>query len=96
MLDKYNRVIQIEAVGLSNSRVHTKRGIQFGSQFGTIIKKYAKNPDGESNQPDGYEISGNSVIVRYLVKNKVAFKLSRLGKDKPYVVTGIVVAAGKL
>jgi hypothetical protein len=96
VLDKFNRIVQIEAIGLSNPKVYTKRGIRFGNQFGTIIKKYAKNPDGAANQPDGYEINGNTVVVRYLVKNKVAFKLSRLGKDKPYVVTGIVVAAGKL
>jgi hypothetical protein len=87
VLDKSNRVVQIEAIGLTNSRVKTARGITFGSTFAQLIKKY--------NQPDGYEINGDSVVVRFLVRNKVAFRLSRLGPNKPQVVTGIVVAAGK-
>lgn len=87
VLDKSNRVIQIEAIGLTNPRVKTARGIGFGSTFAQLIKKY--------NAPDGYEINGDSVVVRFLVRNKVAFRLSRLGPNKPQVVTGIVVAAGK-
>lgn len=87
VLDKSNRVVQIEAIGLSNGKVKTSRGISFGSTFAQLIKKY--------NAPDGYEISGENVVVRFLVKNKVAFRLSRLGPNKPQVVTGIVVAAGK-
>lgn len=87
VLDKSNRVVQIEAIGLSNGKVKTSRGISFGSTFAQLIKKY--------NAPDGYEINGENVVVRFLVKNKVAFRLSRLGPNKPQVVTGIVVAAGK-
>ena len=87
VLDKSNRVVQIEAIGLTNAKVKTRRGIGFGSTFAQLIKKY--------NAPDGYEISGDNVVVRFLVKNKVAFRLSRLGPNKPQVVTGIVVAAGK-
>ncbi len=87
VLDKFNRVVQIEAVGLSNRRVKTSTGIGFGASFATIIKKYGA--------PDGYELNGEHLMIRYLVRNKVAFRLSRLGQDKPHVVTGIVVAAGK-
>jgi len=87
VLDKSNRVVQIEAIGLSNARVKTARGIGFGATFAQLIKKY--------NAPDGYEINGENVVVRFLRKNKVAFRLSRLGPNKPQVVTGIVVAAGK-
>jgi hypothetical protein len=87
VLDKANRVVQIEALGLQNAKVRTARGIGFGSTFAQLIKKY--------NTPDGYEISGDNVVVRFLVRNKVAFRLSRLGPNKPQVVTGIVVAAGK-
>lgn len=87
VLDKFNRVIQIEAVGLSNKSVKTRRGISFGSSFGTVIKAY--------NAPDGYEISGDNIVMRYLVRDRVAFKLSRIKADKPHVVTGVVVAAGK-
>ncbi len=87
MLDKFNRVSQIEAVGLSNKSVRTKRGISFGSSFGTIINKY--------NAPDGYEINGDNIVVRYLVRDRVAFRLSRVNAKKPHVVTGVVVAAGK-
>jgi len=87
VLDKSNRVVQIEAIGLTNAKVRTRRGIGFGSTFAQVIKKY--------QSPDGYEISGDNVVVRFLVKNKVAFRLSRLGPNRPQVVTGIVVAAGK-
>lgn len=87
VLDKNNRVVQIEAVGLWNKSVHTKRGIGFGSSFASIIKKY--------NAPDGYEISGDTIVVRYLSRDRVAFKLQRVDPKKPQVVTGIVVAAGK-
>ncbi len=96
VFDKFNHVIQIEAIGMSNPRVHTQRGIGFGSSFAQIIKKYSKNPDGSPNAPDGYEVSGDTIVVHYLVTNKVAFRLTRLGKDKPQVVTGIAVAAGKI
>lgn len=87
VLDKSNRVVQIEAIGLQNAKVKTSRGIGFGSTFAQLIKKYSA--------PDGYEINGDNVVVRFLVRNKVAFRLSRLGPNKPQVVTGIVVAAGK-
>lgn len=87
VMDRYNHVVQIEAIGLRNSRVRTARGITFGSNFAQIIKKYGA--------PEGYEISGDTVVMRYLVKNKVAFRLARVGENKPQVVTGIAVAAGK-
>ena len=45
--------------------------------------------------PDAYEISGDSIVVRYLVRDHVAFRLSRLKAKEPHKVTGIVVAAGK-
>lgn len=87
VLDKFNRVVQIEAVGLSDSRVKTSRNIKFGSTFSDVIKAY--------NVPDAYEISGDSIVVRYLVRDHVAFRLSRLKAKEPHRVTGIVVAAGK-
>jgi len=87
VLDKSNRVVQIEAIGMSNPKVKTAKGVSFGSTFAQLIKKY--------NAPDGYEISGDNIVVRFMVRNKVAFRLSRLGPNKPQVVTGIVVAAGK-
>ncbi len=87
ILDKFNRVVQIEAIGMTDGRVKTSKGVRFGSTFGDIIKKY--------QTPDGYEINGDNIVVRYLVRNKVAFRLSRLGANKPHTVTGIVVAGGK-
>ena len=87
VLDKFNRVVQIEAVGLYDGKVQTKRGAAFGSTFQSIIKKY--------NAPDGYEISGDTIVMRYLTRDRVAFKLQRVKAGKPQVVTGIVVAAGK-
>lgn len=87
ILNKQNKVVQIEAIGLSDGRVRTRRGITFGAQFKDIIKRYG--------DPDGYEINGDSIVVRYLQRHKCAFRLNRLGKDKPHQVTGIVVAGGK-
>lgn len=87
VMDKFNRVIQIEAIGMKNSSVKTRRGITFGSSFASLIKAY--------NAPDSYEVSGDNLVVRFLVRDRVAFRLSRLVKDKPQVVTGVVVAAGK-
>jgi len=87
ILDKFNRVVQVEAIGMNDGKVRTSKGIKFGSTFAEIQKKY--------QTPDGYEINGDNIVMRYLVRNKVAFRLSRLGDKKPHVVTGIVVAGGK-
>ena len=87
IIDKAGRVVQIEAIGLDNGHVKTKRGIGFGSTFASILKSYS--------QPDGYEIGGDNLMIKYLVHDNVAFRLTRLGTKKPQVVTGIVVAAGK-
>lgn len=87
VLDKFNKVVQIEAIGLNDAKVKTRRGIGLGSTFGELIKKYSA--------PDAYEIGGDQLMIRYLVKDKVAFRLSRTEANKPHRVTGIVVAAGK-
>jgi hypothetical protein len=90
VIDKFNRVIQIEAIGLTNPRVKTRRGVGFGSTFSTIMKGY-----GATIEPDGYDISGNNFVVRFLTRQRVAFRLTRLSGKQAHVVTGIVVAAGK-
>ena len=87
VIDKFGRIVQIEAVGLENKSVGTKRGIVFGSSFAQVLKAY--------QNPDAYEINGDTIVLRYLSRSKVAFRLSRLGTKKPHVVTGIVVAASK-
>jgi len=87
VVDKNGRVLQIEAIGLSSGKVRTKRGVGFGSTFAQIVKDYSN--------PDGYEIAGDNIMVKYLIKDKVAFKLTRLGEKQPHTVTGIVVSAGK-
>jgi hypothetical protein len=87
VVDKFNRVVQIEAVGITDAKVTTSRGIKFGATFANVIRAY--------NVPDAYEIGGDSIVIRYLVRDHVAFKLSRLKAKDPHRVTGIVVAAGK-
>ncbi|MEZ0326233.1 MAG: hypothetical protein ACAH95_10025 [Fimbriimonas sp.] len=87
IINKKGQVVQIEAIGMANSKVRTSKGVTFGNTFAQVIKKY--------KTPDGYDISGSNVMARYLTRNKVAFRFSRLGEGKPQVVTGIVVAAGK-
>jgi hypothetical protein len=88
IIDKNNRIVQIEAVGMGDARVRTNRGVTFGTTFEEIIKRY--------HTPDAYEINGDSLVLRYLTRNKVAFRLNRLVTDKPHVVTAIVVAGGKV
>lgn len=87
VLDKFNRVVQIEAIGIKNPTVKTRRGLGFGATFAQVLKTY--------KTPDGYDIAGDNITVKFLNRAKVAFKLSRLGDKKPQVVTGIVVAAAK-
>jgi len=62
--------------------------VTFGSTFGEIIKKYGR--------PDAYEINGDNIVLRYLTRNKCAFRLNRLQPSKPHQVTAIVVAGGKM
>ena len=90
VVDKFDRVIQIEAIGLQNQTVRTRHGIGFGSSFTQVMKAYAPYAD-----PDGYDISGNNFTIRFLTRHRVAFRLTQLSTKKAHVVTGIVVAAGK-
>lgn len=86
VLDNFSRVIQIEAIGLSDARVRTNRGIRFGSNFDDVFKAYL--------DPDAYEISGEEMfVIRYLRRDNVAFRLTRVMANRPHCVTGIVVAA---
>ena len=87
ILDKNNRVVQIEAIGLENPKVKTRRGIGFGATFKDIMERY--------QAPEAYQINGDTIVMQYLVRDKVAFRLIGLGWIKPHVVTAIVVAAGK-
>ncbi len=87
VFDKFNRAVQIEALGLKDSRVRTRKGISFDMHFSEVIRKYGA--------PDAYEINGDNIVVRYLVKDRVAFRLSRTRPKVPHHVTGVVVAAGK-
>lgn len=87
VLDRFNRIVQIEAVGLKDSRVRTRRGLSFGSTFGEVIRRHGA--------PDAYDISGSNIMMRYLSRDKVAYRLSRLGANRPHQITGIVVSAGK-
>ena len=88
IVDNQGRVVQIEAIGLQNNRVKTRKGVGFGATFAQLIKSYGN--------PDGYEVGGDTILVKYLVNKKVAFRLTRLQAKKPHVVTGIVVSAGKV
>lgn len=87
VFDKANRVIQIESVGIKDSKVRTRRGVTYGAFFGDLINKYGA--------PDAYEISGTNLVVRFLVKDRVAFRLTKLDPKGKQRVSGIVIAAGK-
>jgi hypothetical protein len=67
--------------------VKTGRDVKFGASFSDLITKYGA--------PDAYEINGDNLVIRYLVMDRVAFRLSRVHAGRPHCVTGVVVAAGK-
>lgn len=87
VLNNHNKVVQIEAIGVSNRNVRTSKGVTLGSSMATVMKLY--------QTPDSYEVGGNYFMVRFLNKHRVAFRLTRENNRQPYRVTGIVVSAGK-
>lgn len=87
VLNNHNKVVQIEAIGVSNGNVRTAKGVTLGSSMATVMRLY--------QTPDSYEIGGNYFMVRFLQKHRVAFRLTREDDKAPYRVTGIVVSAGK-
>jgi hypothetical protein len=87
VLNNHNKVVQIEAIGVSNANVRTSKGVTLGSSMATVMKLY--------QTPDSYEVGGNYFMVRFLNKHRVAFRLTRENAQQPYRVTGIVVSAGK-
>lgn len=88
IVNKQNQIVQIEAVGLKDGKVTTRRNVRFGETFANVLKKHG--------DPDGYEISSDTIVVRYLKNDKVAFRFNKLKKDGPFQVTGMVVSAGKV
>jgi hypothetical protein len=87
IIDRHDRVVQIEVTGMGDPKVRTNRGVTFGATFKELMNRYGV--------PDAYEISGDQLIMRYLTKNHVAFRLNRLQTDQPHEVTAIVVAGGR-
>lgn len=87
VLDRFNRVVQIETMGFGDTRPVTSRGVRFGTSFGDIIRRHGA--------PDAYDLMGDSMIIRYLNRDRVAFRLARVRPNGPFQVVGIVVAAGK-
>lgn len=87
VLNKFNKVVQIEVIGISNPRAKTSKGIRLGSTLSQVIKAYGN--------PDGYDVGQDYFMVRFLQRQKVAFRFTRESANKPYRVTAIVVSAGK-
>jgi hypothetical protein len=87
VLNNHNKVVQIEAIGVSNGSVRTAKGATLGSSMATVMKLY--------QTPDSYEVGQNYFMIRFLQKHRVAFRLTRENERAPYRVTGIVVSAGK-
>jgi hypothetical protein len=87
VLNKFNKVVQIEVIGIANSAARTSKGVTLGSAMSTVIQKYG--------DPDGYDIATDYFMVRFLRTNNVAFRFARENNNTPYRCTGIVVSAGK-
>ncbi len=88
ILDKQGRVVQIEALGLSDPKAHTRKGVHLGSWMADVVQKYGA--------PEGYQIAENYVLAQYYQKYQLAFRLSKLEADQPYKVVGILISAGKI
>lgn len=87
IIDRLDRVVQIEVTGMGDPKVRTNKGVTFGATFKELMTKYGI--------PDAYEINGDQLVMRYLSKDHVAFRLNRLQTDQPHEVTAIVVAGGR-
>ncbi|MER3413896.1 MAG: hypothetical protein C4341_06595 [Armatimonadota bacterium] len=87
VLNKFNKVVQIEVIGISNSAARTSKGVTLGSGMATVIQRYGN--------PDGYDIGTDYFMVRFLRKHNVAFRFAREKANTPYRCTGIVVSAGQ-
>ncbi|MCH8275081.1 MAG: hypothetical protein IH851_09855 [Armatimonadetes bacterium] len=86
VLNKHNKVVQIEALGIVNRQAKTNQGITLGSTLAQVIEKY--------EDPDGYDIGTDYFMVRFLQRFNVAFQFTREHSRAPYRVTSIVVSAG--
>ncbi len=78
-------LFRLKSVRDEDSRVRTRRGVAFGSTFQRVIQAYTA--------PDSYEINGNTIVVKFLQRERVAFRLQKLSAQGKHVVTGVVVAA---
>jgi len=87
IIDRLNRVVQIEVTGMGDPKVRTNKGVTFGATFKDLLEIYGV--------PDAYEINGDQLVMRYLNKQHVAFRLNRLQTDQPHEVTAMVVAGGR-
>ncbi len=87
VLNKFNKVVQIEIIGISNSAARTSKGVTLGTSMASVIQKYG--------DPDGYDIGTDYFMVRFLRSHNVAFRFARENANTPYRCTGIVVSAGQ-
>lgn len=87
VLNKFNKVVQIEIIGISNSAARTSKGVTLGSSMATVMQRYG--------DPDGYDIGSDYFMIRFLRRHNVAFRFAREKANTPYRCTGIVVSAGQ-
>jgi hypothetical protein len=87
VFNKHNKVVQIEAIGISNPQARTSQGITLGASLAEVIRKY--------REPDGYDVGTDYFMVRFLQRYKVAFRFTREHARAPYRVTSIIVSAGR-
>lgn len=87
VFNKHNKVVQIEAIGISNPQARTSQGITLGSSLAEVIRKY--------REPDGYDVGPDYFVVRFLQRYKVAFRFTREHAKASYRVSSIIVSAGR-
>ncbi|MFN8138270.1 MAG: hypothetical protein U0R49_00565 [Fimbriimonadales bacterium] len=87
VLNKFNKVVQIEAIGIADSRVRTLKGVTLGCTLADVVKRYA--------DPEGYDVGGDYFMMKFLGKYKCAFRFTRESAKTPYKITSIIVSAGR-
>lgn len=78
------RIMQIAAFGTDWPTLKTSKGIALGvSTYKDLLGKYGF--------PEGQDVSGNNLVMRYVNKHRVIFTLLGMPGKMPYTVVGVTI-----
>jgi hypothetical protein len=84
---KSGRVVQIEVIGIADPIAKTSQGIKLGDHFSQVLGRY--------KTPEQYKFGEKEIVVSYVGKYNVLFRLSKNEENKPHRVVGIAVTSGR-